>query len=148
MRGRKPTAATLKLAAGTHQHPTPAVEVPEPPDVLRDEARAEWERITVELFTMGLIARVDRAALVIYCQSWAEWVHAVEQIAATGPIVQSPQGFPLLNPWLSVRDRAARTITSMLSEFGLSPAARFRLATTRKAEKKAKSKWEGLIANG
>lgn len=143
-RGRKPSVDTLKIAAGTDRAIKAPVEIPEPPDCLDTEARIEWDRVTVELFTLGLIARVDRAALTLYACAWSEWLRATAEIADTGHIILAPTGFPCLSPWLSVRNNAAKTIHSFLSEFGLSPAARMRL-TEQKAPKKAKSKWEGLL---
>jgi P27 family predicted phage terminase small subunit len=50
------------------------VETPECPAYLWPEARREWVRISAELEDAGLVAKIDRAALAIYCQAWARMV--------------------------------------------------------------------------
>lgn len=50
------------------------VETPDCPKHLWPEARREWKRISVELEDAGLIAKVDRAQLALYCQAYARWV--------------------------------------------------------------------------
>lgn len=41
----------------------------------------EWKRISVELEKYGLISKLDRAALVLYCQAWAKMVWAEQQLS-------------------------------------------------------------------
>ncbi|MCA8251575.1 P27 family phage terminase small subunit [Burkholderia multivorans] len=43
---------------------------------LNREARKEWKRITVELEKLGLISRLDRAALTLCCQAWGRLVES------------------------------------------------------------------------
>ncbi len=50
------------------------VETPDCPKHLWPEARKEWKRIAPELEDAGLIAKIDRAALALYCQAWARMV--------------------------------------------------------------------------
>lgn len=50
------------------------VETPDCPKHLWPEARREWRRIAAELEDAGLVAKVDRAELALYCQHWARWV--------------------------------------------------------------------------
>ena len=76
MRGRKPKPSALKMFEGNpgkrplkQTEPNPTVETKECPVHLNDEAQAEWNRITPDLHTLGLVARVDRAALAAYCQA-------------------------------------------------------------------------------
>ena len=48
---------------------TPAI--PNPPTNLSREAKAEWRRVTTELDALGLVAKVDRAILTVYCEWWS-----------------------------------------------------------------------------
>jgi P27 family predicted phage terminase small subunit len=50
------------------------VEMPDCPKHLWPEAKREWRRIGPELEDAGLVAKIDRAALALYCQSWARMV--------------------------------------------------------------------------
>lgn len=50
------------------------VETPDCPKHLWPEARKEWKRISAELEDAGLVAKVDRSQLALYCQAWARMV--------------------------------------------------------------------------
>jgi len=60
--------------------PQPELGIPELPTMLNGEALLEWHRITVELLQLGLMTKVDRAALAAYCQAWGRWVEAEEHL--------------------------------------------------------------------
>ena len=73
-RGRKPKPTSLKILAGNPGHralnvhePAAPEGIPECPDFLGDEARAEWDRICQVLLDMGMLTRADRTALSAYC---------------------------------------------------------------------------------
>ena len=64
-RGPKPKATVVKLITGNpgrrplnDREAQPAVEIPEPPSMLKGEALKEWERITPLLAEVGLISRL------------------------------------------------------------------------------------------
>ncbi|MFR0876275.1 MAG: phage terminase small subunit P27 family [Bilophila wadsworthia] len=70
MAGRKPLPTHLKMVRGTLQkcrmnpdEPTPAPEIPDAPPHLSPEAREEWERLALELYELGILSTIDRAAL-------------------------------------------------------------------------------------
>ena len=69
MRGRKPKPTRLKLIEGnpgkraTNQHePRPEPKVPTCPAHLCPAAKAEWKRLAQELFVLGIVTALDRAA--------------------------------------------------------------------------------------
>ena len=134
MRGRKPVPTQLKILHGNPGHrplnlrePKPKRAVPPCPKELDTEARREWRRITRELKAVGLISRLDRAALASYCAAWSRFLSAQTELAKSGPVVKSPSGFPILNPYLSVLNAAVKQLNALLAELGLSPAARTRI---------------------
>ncbi len=96
MRGRKPKPSALKKFEGNpgkralnQNKPKPAVQTPDCPVHRDNEAQAEWNRITPDLNTLGLTARIDRAALAAYCQAWSRWVKAEEMLKSSGPVIKS-----------------------------------------------------------
>lgn len=115
------------------------VDIPELPDFLRFggagpdvaiEARAEWERITPHLKSLGLISHIDRAALVAYCLNWGRWVHAERRLIELGDagyIESTPSGYKQMGVWLQIASRALASMNTFLQHFGLSPAARARV---------------------
>ena len=77
MAGRKPLPTHLKMVRGTLQkcrmnpdEPTPDPEIPDAPPHLSPEAREEWERLALELYELGILSTIDRAALAAYCQAY------------------------------------------------------------------------------
>lgn len=145
MRGRKPLPRNVHLLRGNpsklsrHElagNRTPVVEIPDPPDHLAGEGLAEWQRITAELHRLGLVSAIDRAALVLYCESWALYVQASEQIKALGGalVVEHPNGFKGPSPWLGIRDKAVEQCRRLLVEFGMSPSSRSRAQNSQQLD--------------
>jgi P27 family predicted phage terminase small subunit len=116
--------------------------------MLTGAALEEWHRITPLLNELGLLTKLDRSALAIYCQATARWQKAEAEVASTSEVVKSPSGFPIQNPWLSIANAAAKQIDAKLAEFGLSPSARGRLFAARPKKEETKNPWDGLLANG
>lgn len=86
--GPKPKPVADKIARGKPGHhplnldePKYAKGVPEPPDSLKPEARAEWDRIVPELVRTGVLAFVHRSTLVVYCQRYADFCETYEALA-------------------------------------------------------------------
>ena len=112
------------------QEPQPRKGIPDCPDHLCSDAKAEWFRIADELLACGLLTKIDRAALAGYCQAWGRWVGAEKQLRKTGMIVKAPSGYPMQNPYLSVANKAMQQMLGFLTEFGMTPSSRTRLSTT------------------
>ncbi len=83
-------STSLRLATGNAGHKPlaallddfkPDIEIPDSPAWLWAEAKKEWKRITPELEKYGLVSQIDRAALVLYCQAWAEYVWAKNMLS-------------------------------------------------------------------
>lgn len=147
MRGRKPIPTKLHILHGNPSEknlknrvePEPVVEIPECPSVLKGEARREWRRITIELHKLGLISEVDRNTLAVYCKCWGRWFEAEMMILKHGELIKTPQGYPAQSPYLTISNRMIDNMKWFLSEFGMSPAARVRLATENVGKMKDKS---------
>jgi P27 family predicted phage terminase small subunit len=93
--------------------------------MITGEARVEWKRVVKLLIEAETISRLDRAALSIYCQAWARWNDAERKILETGgPVVKSPAGYPMQNPFCTIASQAAKQMHAMIRELGLSPSAR------------------------
>ena len=130
--GAKPTA--LKHLHGTYRADrAPAHEAavdpasPECPEELSDEAEREWQRVSEELLAAGLLTRIDRAALAGYCQAWGTWIDAQASLRQYGVIIKSPNGYPMISPYVTVANKAFEQMRMMLQEFGMSPSSRTRV---------------------
>lgn len=134
MRGRKPKPTEIKRIEGNpgkrplnDAEPATENKLPSAPSHLSAEARKEWRRIGHDLLDAGLMSKIDRAALASYCQCWARWVEAETQLKKHGPIVKSPSGYPIQNPWLSIANKAMAQMLKVLPEFGMTPSSRSRI---------------------
>ena len=134
---------------GLLRHVLPEVEIPDYPVWIWPEAKKEWKRIAGELEKYGLVSRLDRAALVPYCNAWAKMVWAERQLTRAmkdaedkraaaeaageeyaggdGIMVRTANGnFTYSHHWV-VGNKAAAEVKRYLDLFGLSPSARSRV---------------------
>jgi len=134
MRGRKPKPAELKILAGNPGKrpikPTaidlPA-DIPDCPEHLDAAARAEWDRVTALLAETKLLKQTDRAVLAAYCQCYARWANAEEQLRKVGPVLMTPNKMPVQNPYLQIANKALDQLRKFTTELGFSPVARSRV---------------------
>jgi len=134
MRGRKPKATVIKLVTGNPgrrplnaDEAKPAVQIPDPPEVLKDEALREWKRVTVLLAEVGLMTQLDRAVVAGYCIAWQRWVECERMLVATGLVVKAPSGYPMYSPYLAAANRALDQLRQFAEQIGLSGSARSRI---------------------
>lgn len=143
MVGRPPRPAGLKLIEGrghgtdTGGRPVKTVPefaraAPQAPDWLPAEARAEWDRVVPEMDRLGLLKRIDRAALTAYCMTWARLVEASAIVAREGMVLQEDkQGKAQRHPALLTAEAASKELRAWAQEFGLSPSSEQRLGSTK-----------------
>lgn len=135
IRGGKPKPTALRRLEGNpgkrgYNHAEPVVPdgVPGCPEHLGDVAREEWHRLVLVLHKMGVVTLIDRAALAAYCQCYGRWVEAEERLKATPLLMKTPSGYVQQSPWLSVSNRQLELMGRFMSELGITPAARSRVA--------------------
>jgi P27 family predicted phage terminase small subunit len=135
IRGRKPKPTAMRRAEGNLgkrgynvDEPLPPNALPECPPHLGVEARAEWDRLAETLCRMGVVTMVDRAALAAYCQSWGRWVEAEEKLRTTPVLLKTATGYVQQLPWLSIANKQLELMGRYMSELGITPAARSRVA--------------------
>jgi P27 family predicted phage terminase small subunit len=134
MPGRRPKPTRLKLLQGNpgkrklnREEPKPRPSLPEPPVYLSSEAKEHWGVVAAQLSEAGLLTDLDRDALALYCEAYARWVHANQQLARFGPLVKSPNGYPMQSPFLAIANKAFEQMRAMLVEFGMTPSSRSRV---------------------
>jgi P27 family predicted phage terminase small subunit len=103
-----------------------------PPAHLDAEAKAEWARMADDLFKLGLLTRIDRAALAGYCIAYSRSVKAEQMIQKTGELLKSKKtGAFYPNPYLHIANRALKQMKDFLVEFGMTPSSRSRVRATK-----------------
>ena len=141
MAGRKPLPTRLKLVKGTlrkhrvrSDEPTPGTENVAPPGYMSKAARKQWEITCPQLLDAGVMTDMDVDALAMYCEAFARWRDANEQIKKHGPVVMAKSGFPVQSPYVAISNKAFDQMKSMLTEFGMTPSSRTRVSTVKPPE--------------
>ena len=135
MRGPKPKPTALRRMQGNpgkrgynHAEPQPPEDVPDCPSHLNAAARDEWDRLVHVLHDMGVVTLIDRAALAAYCQCYGRWVEAEEKLQTTPMLLKTATGYVQQSPWLSIANKQLELMGRYMTELGLTPAARSRVA--------------------
>jgi len=161
MPGPKPMPTHLKLLRGNpgkrpirpEPQPLRTEQVPDAPNFLTGYARDEWDRVAPELHRIGLLTVLDIAALAAYCVAYATWRTAEEtlnEVANRDPvmhglIVKTRAGGVMQNPLVLTARQAANDMVRYASEFGMTAAARARIAAGVYREPQG-GKFDGLLA--
>lgn len=137
----------------THE-PNPTNAMPACPSFIKGAARKEWQRLAPELLILGLLTRVDRAALAGYCIAWGQLEEVEQELArmkrsgrdlaklkkrnpamkvdiSNGMVSITSNGNAIIEPLLSVRKQAMEQMHKFLTEFGMTPASRTRVTAIK-----------------
>jgi P27 family predicted phage terminase small subunit len=129
-RGRKPKPTEAHKREGTFRQDRHAARakaaagVPDAPMSLSAEAAKEWKRVVKLLAEAGLVAKLDRSALALYCQSWADYWAAKAIVEKEGWMAVGSTGNVIEHPAAKCMQRAWAQCLQAAREFGLTPAAR------------------------
>lgn len=136
-RGRKPKPTALKILEGNPGRRPLNINEPKPekkalkcPVWLEPEAKKEWRRMSKTLEAIGVLTEVDNAAFEGYCQAYARWKEAEEFLTKHGTIFKTPSGYIQQVPQVSIAQTYLKIMKDFCSEFGLTPAARSRIAVS------------------
>ena len=141
MNPRTPTALRV-LAGNPSKRPLPQNE-PQPergaemPDWLSEEAKIHWDVVSKQLDDVGVLTKMDAVALGLYCEAFARWKHANDQVIKFGPVVKAPSGFPVQSPFLSIANKAWEQMLRILMEFGMTPASRSRVTAAKQEDEES-----------
>ncbi|WP_372836781.1 phage terminase small subunit P27 family [Puniceibacterium confluentis] len=142
-RGPKTKPTNIKILTGTARshrinpdEPKPEVATPDAPEHLTDAARAEWDRVVVDLVTLRILTDLDRGPLAAYCQAYGRWSAAETALArmaakdavTDGLIIRTKSGNLIQNPLVGAANKAMADMVRYAAEFGLTPSARTRVS--------------------
>lgn len=146
MAGRPKKPTNLKLLKGTlrtdrinKDEPKPKINIPKAPTHLNKEAKKEWKEMAQQLFNLGLLTNIDKAALAGYCQLYGRWVQAEKKLGAGELVIETKSGNLIQNPYLGIANRAYEIMFRSLTDFGMTPASRARVSVASK--KKVDDPW-------
>lgn len=147
MPGPPPTPLSLKILRGNpgkrplraEPQPTLTERAPEVPAFVDGYAADEWRRVAPELYRLGLLSMLDTGPFAAYCVAYQHWRTAEEVLSNDDHPLDAADQRRLTR----IAANAARDMIKYASEFGMTPAARSRLAGV--VAKPAGGKFDGLI---
>lgn len=155
MRGRKPTPTRLKLLKGNPgqrrlnaREPSVPAAIPEAPEWLEGISREKWDELTEKLAGAQILTELDADVLALYCETWAEYRAATDEIRSGGRVVKAPSGYPMTSPYVTIRNKALIQLRTLEAELGLTPSARSRLIAAVPAAGAVPGrddKWAGIL---
>jgi P27 family predicted phage terminase small subunit len=132
--GRPPLPTKVKAAKGTLRpcrqnvsEPVLPVEGPSCPRELSGLARREFMRARRELKAAGIVAKIDRGALVGYSVALALVLECQAEIAKTGAVIKGRLNNPILSPFAVARQMGLKSLATFVSALGMSPSSRARV---------------------
>lgn len=143
-RGPRPTPeAALKLR-GTFRKdrvrnpPQPNEGKPVCPSWIDADAKAAWKQLIPLLEQMRVLTKVDRNAIIRYCQAWSRWKKAEQFIQKHGEVypLKDDQGhIKCLQqfPQVAIAHKLSALLTRFEQEFGMTPSARTRIQVEKGA---------------
>jgi P27 family predicted phage terminase small subunit len=156
--GRRP----INLADGVN----PDVAVPQCPPYLSVEAKKEWKAMGAELAALGLIAEIDKAAFLNYCDTYGDLVLLLKAKAGKKSALlqqegkeevdwfffKTPTGFERASALANQIEKTKDQLNKYLAPFGMSASARMRVHASVSMQPQLpgvgdKPTW-GAIANG
>jgi len=149
MQGRKAIPTQLKIVKGTHRPhrdkdvPEPSKEKPIPPGWLNKRAKAIFHHMVKRLDELGLASRSHTEAIALLACRMEE-VERFDKMLNDGNEngyvykTTNSYGDDILkeHPAVRLREKAARHVHSLLTEFGLTPSSAQKVGTPKKKDKK------------
>lgn len=152
MAGRKPKPTPLKKLEGNpgkrklnEKEPEPGNGMPTCPKWLLPDAKREWRRLARKMNQMGVLTVVDRAAFAAYCQSYARWKEAQDQLNSEGATYETENGMRRPSPWVAICNTEQRLMMQAAGEFGLTPSSRSRIVAGGGGSKESEDEMEALL---
>ena len=147
-RGPKPKPTQLRVLEGNpgrlpinNAEPQPT-GAPACPDYMSDDAKTKWRDI-MESIPPGMITIADSPLLEAYCEAWATHKKATELMNVSHDLLgDNLTANDKPSAYLKIRNDAAKTMASLATRLGLSPADRSGL---KLGVPKGQNKWSDLI---
>lgn len=110
-----------------------------PPSWLSPFAKREFRKMVKELLEVDLITNVDVNAMAFYCDAYSKYVECTKVIQEEGLMVEytnkAAETNKVPHPLLTKQKGLFEQMKSLSIEFGLTPAARAKIAIPKSSEK-------------
>lgn len=150
MSGPPPKPTELKLLAGNpgekklnDREPKPRHITPRCPAWLNADQKTFWRELAPMLARLRVMTEADRHGLASLCIQLALIKHVQQKLKEFGVVVKTPNGYPVVSPYISIQNNAVAQATRLMQEFGLTPASRSRIFAGKLDGNSGRGKKEG-----
>jgi len=138
MRGRKKIPTKIKEMQGTltksrtlenEMQVRHVAQIPDPPAYLTEKGKLEWNTVTEELETKGMLHIVDLALLSAYCNEMATYLEASEVLNTQGKVERTYRDdgrlrSSKLRPENKIARDSLAAALKIATQFGFTPSSR------------------------
>ena len=120
----------LKLVKGTAQRCRMNPDQPEYDTLMEcprgfdKKHKAAWFEIVPMLIDAGVATVADVHALEMLIEKKIQWRKAQDKVNEMGDVIESPSGYPILNPYYTTSMQLGKEYGKLLSDFGMTPSSR------------------------
>lgn len=154
MPGRKPKPTALKILQGNPGHhplrkhePEPRKGIPAAPIGWDEKANATYAALAAQLNAMGVLTDADGTALELLADALMEYRGAREVVRSKGSTyacrTKNNGMLTRTRPEVRIAESAWKRVSSILTEFGLTPAARTKVAAAVDGDDAAQKRFFG-----
>ena len=108
------------------REPKPEGDLLRAPDWLTEEQKRDWA-YAIAHSPAGLLKKIDRDAVAIYCVAMSTVVTCQEKLAVTGLVVVSRTRGAVTNPFVRIQRNAMLVALKAAAELGFMPASRSKI---------------------
>jgi P27 family predicted phage terminase small subunit len=140
-RPKKPTATkkqqgTLQKSRTLDNELAPAlISNIEAPDFLQGDQKKMFQFFVDKFSKQGLMTTMDDVAVTALAIDYSIYIDAIKKINSMGLVSKGKNGSPLTNPYLKIANDALKSVMKICVEFGMTPAARTKVAAAPKEKK-------------
>ena len=114
------------------------------PSWLLPEAKKEWKRLAPKLIDLGILTHFDKGIFITYCQSFARFKQAEENIKEL--TITSKSGYKSQTPEINISQMYAKRMNEAGALLGLNPVERTRLAV-KNMENREDDEMENILSD-
>jgi len=94
------------------------------PRWLKGEARKQWQGIVPQLVEAGIVCRLDRVLLILFCHAWEQYLD-IRKLRQIEPLlIKTTAGNNIQHPLVGMENRAVARLLKLAGELGLTPSSR------------------------
>jgi len=102
-----------------------------------------WHGLIPRLQKVGIFTMTDIDSVIMYCVEYARYIDCHVKLKKQGLLIEK-NGNKVANPLLKISNEAIKNVMRLSIEFGMTPAARTRVAAAPKEKKSV----DGMISKG